>query len=167
MLLFHRILLYFSLFSLISISCIFAQEPWKPGNSAVIEIPDCNIFDIAVSQFNPTPEIRYCLERFEALNYRYPGAGHFYYVHEYGHVILCEGNEILVDNWACSQILALDKGYKFINAFLRHLMERCSKGEKALPGHGTPCERMRRIASFTMRANPYLCFDELNGQFEE
>ena len=166
MLSFPRFLFYFCLFSSFAVSCVLAQEPWKPGNYTVKEIADCNIFDIAVSQFSPSREIRYCNERFNQLNERYPWAGHFYFVHEYGHIILRSGDEVMVDNWACIQIANMDKGYLIINAFLRHLMERCSENEPPIRGYGTPCERMRRIAKFTMNANPYLCFDELRGQFD-
>ena len=153
--------IFFSAFSL------FGQEVWKPGGYAVKEIQDCNTFDISVSRFFPDPEIRYCPEKFNMLNERYPNAGHFYYVHEYGHIILRSGDEVKVDNWACIQIVNMDKGYLIINAFLGHLRERCWQREKALEGYGTPCQRMQRIVQFTLNASPYLCFDEQSGQFVE
>jgi hypothetical protein len=167
MLSFPRFLLFLCIFYLFPPREIRAQELWKPGIHAVPEIPDCKIFDIAISQFSPKKEIRYCLTRFESLNFRFPGAGHFYFVHEYGHIILQEKDEELVDKWVCDELTAMDKGYMYINAFLRHLLKRCMDGEGSIPGYGTPCERMDRIIDFTQKANPYLCFDPILLQFDE
>lgn len=159
--------LYLVVLFIISPIALKAQDFWKPGEFEVAEVPDCNIFDIAISRYDLYKEIRYCPEKFNQLDRQYPMAGHFYYVHEYGHIILETHDEQEVDSWVCAQLLKTNNGYRVINAFLRHLQDRCLVSEPALQGHGTTCERFDRLVAKCLEINPYLCYDDYTGQFVE
>lgn len=69
--------------------------PPPPYDSLIRQIPDptpdCRQTrgDIAVATIeNGIPTIRHCLRRAADANALHPGAGHFYFVHEFGHHIL-------------------------------------------------------------------------------
>ena len=152
---------------ILAANLVHAQQYWDPGNDAVPVFQDCNIFDLSIASWYPIPQIRYCPDDIDTVNAHFPGAGHFYFVHEYGHVILHSGDEELVDKWACEKLEKIDKGYYYLNAFIGHLKARCDCGEVAKPGYGTPCERRKRIIRDIKFVNPYLCFNKSSGQFED
>jgi hypothetical protein len=133
-----------------------AQVQWAPNQyQRVPEVVDCTIGDIAVARSQPTPHIRYCPQAANQLNQLFPGAGHFYYVHEYGHILL-SANEADADNFAATQLALLPGSYYFINAMVSHLYFRSRNGEPAVPGYGTPLERANRILQAALNANSKL-----------
>ena len=151
-----NLLVLFGLFSKSS-----AQTQWQPSTyQKVPEIIDCTIGDIAVSRAFPQPHIRYCPANAVALNSMFPGAGHFYYVHEYGH-ILNGASEEIADLFAAQELATISGAFFYINAMLSHLYFRSSSGEGRAPGYGTPAERAERIRNGALNANSKL---KLNPQ---
>jgi hypothetical protein len=147
------------LFFLFQYSLIFSQTQWQPHPSRKVpEIEDCTIGDIAVARALPQPHIRYCPASAMALNNMFPGAGHFYYVHEYGHIFNGE-SEVDADLFAARQLANLSRGYYFINAMLSHLYNRSAMGEGYHPRYGTPAQRAERIRTGALAANNKLRLD--------
>jgi hypothetical protein len=124
-----------------------AIAQWQPqGNLANVPvIPDCNATagDIAVARAPGV--IYYCPTSADRINQLDPGAGHFYYVHEYGHIALNSIDEPSADCWAVQQLLHAPNGATFIRAMLSHLARRAAAGEPSYPRYGTPAERATRI----------------------
>jgi hypothetical protein len=135
---------------------VFSQMQWQPSPTVrVPEIADCTIGDIAVARISPQPHIRFCPDNAAAINAMFPGAGHFYYVHEYGHIVRGP-SEASADNFAAQELARLPQGYVYINAMLSHLYYRSQKGEPSVPGYGTPAQRAARIASGALNGNSAL-----------
>ena len=143
-------------------SFVFAtsQTQWQPPPSLrVPEIPDCSIGDIAVARAMPQPHIRFCPANAASINSMHPGAGHFYYVHEYGHIFGGPSEE-QADAFAASELARLRGGIFFLNAMLSHLYYRAQMGEPGRPGYGTPSSRAARIRYAALQANNRLNVDE-------
>lgn len=144
-----------------------AQIQWSPSPAQrVPEIADCSIGDIAVARAQPYPHIRYCPQAAAEVNSMFPGAGHFYYVHEYGH-ILVSSNEAEADRFAATQLALLPGSYYFINAMVSHLYYRARNGEIGRPGYGTPLERATRILDAALTANSNLAINTSGLLYEK
>ncbi|MEA2325523.1 MAG: O-acetyl-ADP-ribose deacetylase [Thermoanaerobaculia bacterium] len=123
----------------------FAQ--WTP-RGALAKVPvveNCNATggDIAVAR--PGPMIIYCQARADQLNAQFPGAGHFYYVHEFGHVALNTADEARADCWAAQQLRNVQNGRQVLDAALRHFVSR--QNEPVHPRYGPMLQRAQRIAN--------------------
>jgi hypothetical protein len=140
-----------------------SQTMWQPSpQQQVPQIIDCSIGDVAAARFLPSPHIRYCPAAANALNQQFPGAGHFYFVHEYGH-ILRGSSEVEADNFATEELAVLNGGYYYINAVLRQLYYRDRMGDPGRPGYGTPLERAERIRNWAISANSSLQINSETG----
>ena len=134
----------------IIIVCSLATTPtysqWKPtgrlANVPVIENCAATGGDIAVA--NPRPAIIYCQAAANALNARWPGAGHFYYVHEFGHLALGTDDEARADCWAAQQLKKAPNGERFLQVAIQHFTDR--RNEPVNPRYGPMLERARRVA---------------------
>jgi hypothetical protein len=121
-----------------------ASADWRP-TEALARIPvieNCAETggDIAVSR--PGPVIYYCQAAANALNQRWPDAGHFYYVHEFGHQALQSANEAQADCWAAKESAKLPDGQHYLDAAIEHFEDR---GPEYHPRYGTAAERAARI----------------------
>ena len=139
----HRLIKSISILILITLSLpLYAQ--WVPtGNLARIPvIENClqTKGDIAVAV---PGVIFFCQATANRLNSRHPGAGHFYYVHEFGHHALKSSDERAVDCWAAQQLAATRGGGKIIRIAIKHFR---SRGNEYQPRYGTMNERAARIA---------------------
>ncbi len=144
-----------------------AQVQWAPNQSQKVpEVIDCSIGDIAVARAQPYPHIRFCPQAAAEINSMFPGAGHFYYVHEYGH-ILVSPSEVAADQFAATQLAQLPGSYYYINAMVSHLYYRAQNGEGPHPGYGTPLERANRILAAAISANPNLAINSSTGLLYE
>lgn len=88
------------------------------------------------------PTIIYFPAAASRLNATFPGAGHFYFVHEYGHHILGSSDERMVDCWAASQLADAPNGQQYLQAAIAHFEAR---GMEYHPRYGTMIERAARI----------------------
>jgi hypothetical protein len=99
--------------------------------------------DIAVAR--PGPAIVYCQASANAVNARWPGAGHFYYVHEFGHVALGTSDEAKADCWAADQLSRAPNGQTYLRAAVQHFIAR--QNEPVNPRYGPMLARANRVAS--------------------
>lgn len=114
-------------------------KQWVPtGNLASIPVyADCRMTggDIAVATPNG---IFYCPEVVAKLEYYYPGVGHFYYVHEFGHYVM-GSDELATDCWAAKQLA----GTCYIPVAIKHFSDR---GDEYHPRYGKMKDRAAVIA---------------------
>lgn len=124
-----------------------AVAQWVPrgslANVPVVENCAATGGDIAVAR--PGPVIIYCQAAANQLNAQWPGAGHFYYVHEFGHVALQTADEPRADCWAAQQLRNAPNGRRTLDAAIRHFVAR--QYERVNPRYGPMLQRAQRIAS--------------------
>ena len=113
-------------------------RPWVPHGD-LKDIPfhyDCSKTkgDIGVAR---TDGIYWCTAAEAKVEQRFPGASHFYFVHEYGHYVKGT-DEIATDCWAAEQLA----GTCTIDAVYVHLM---AYADDACGTHGTCRDRARRL----------------------
>lgn len=148
------------------------QGQWTPFGAltSIPQVDNCMRTggDIAFSAIEPTGlrVIYYCSTAAAQLNALTPDAGHFYFVHEYGHQFLNSSDEAATDRWAAAQLANAPNGAYYLNAMIRHLILRVQSGEGFHPRYGTPWDRMLRIKEAAEQANPSLQFDETVMQFK-
>lgn len=123
------------------------QAQWQPTGplASIPVIPNCTMTggDIAIA--SPQGVIFYCPMAADRINALDPGAGHFYYVHEYGHFALNTMDEGAVDCWAAQQLKSVPNGQQVISAMINHLLRRQAAFEPPHPRYGSPGERAERI----------------------
>lgn len=123
----------------------FAQ--WVPrGRLAKIRvIENCQVTggDIAIATNDAYgPIIFFCQRTANLINMNHPDAGHFYYVHEFGHHALESSDEREVDCWAAKELANSPNGEYYLRAAIFHFL---SRGNEYHPRYGTAVERAERI----------------------
>jgi hypothetical protein len=125
-------------------TCLLAQ--WSPsGSLAAIPVREnCAMTggDIAVAR--PGPIIWYCQAAATSINARWPGAGHFYYVHEFGHFVV-GSDEAKADCWAADQLRRVPNGQYYLKAAVQHFIDR--RNEPINPSYGSMLSRANRVAA--------------------
>ncbi|HEX8248227.1 MAG TPA: hypothetical protein VF599_08660 [Pyrinomonadaceae bacterium] len=136
-------------FSFICVLTSTTYSQWVPtGNLAAIPvIENCGMTggDIAIATFppfSPRSAIFFCQGVVNQLNSFYPGAGHFYFVHEFGHHALNSADERATDCWAAQQLANSPNGRQTLNVAIKHFYDR---GTQYHPRYGTGFERAQRI----------------------
>jgi len=79
----------------------------KADNTTGIEaelIPHCGMTQGGVATATPDGKIYYCAQRMADIEYKFPGAGNYFILHEYGHIFLQSGNEREVDCWTANEL---------------------------------------------------------------
>ena len=111
--------------------------------AAVPVVQDCNETsgDVAVSRRHP-PAIYVCPTVVRLIRKKYPGAEHFYVVHEYGHVAQDTDDEKIADCWAAKALATAPNGGRHLRAVIELLRQR---PDERSPRYGTPSERAERI----------------------
>jgi hypothetical protein len=126
-----------------------AHGQWVPAG-ALANVPvirDCNETggDVAVSRLDP-PTVYLCPHVMSLVRKKDPGAEHFYFVHEFGHIALNTGDEAAADCWAARELAHARNGSRYLAAAIAHFRAR---PEDYSPRYGTPngrAERIRRCA---------------------
>jgi hypothetical protein len=111
---------------------------WRPTGE-LKKIPfyyDCSMTngDIGVAR---SDGIYWCKEVEDRVERKFPGASHFYFVHEYGHYVK-GSDEGETDCWAAQQLA----GTCYINIAVNHLM---TYADEYKPRHGYMRDRAIRI----------------------
>ncbi len=124
-----------------------AVAQWSPSG-ALAQVPvveNCAATggDIAVAR--PGPAIIYCQVAANQLNAQWPGVGHFYYVHEFGHIALQTADEARADCWAAQQLRDVENGRQILNTAIRHFISR--QNEPVNPRYGPMLQRAQRVAN--------------------
>lgn len=136
-----------AMFFVLSISSVSLAQ-WTPkGNlSSIPVIESCAETggDIAYAKRTLSgPVIYFCKSSADRINALHPDAGHFYYVHEFGHHALNTDDEARADCWAARQLSNAPNGDHYLQAAIRHFRAR---GSEYNPRYGTATERADRIA---------------------
>ena len=124
-----------------------AEAQWLPTGAlaTVPVIRDCNETggDVAVSRLDP-PTVYLCPHVVALVRKKDPGAEHFYFVHEFGHIALNTGDEAAADCWAARELAQARNGDRYLAAAIAHFRQRPADYSAR---YGTPQQRAERIRS--------------------
>ena len=139
---------------LLLLVCTGALAQWVPtGELAKVPIVrDCNetAGDVAATRLDP-PTIYLCPRVVSLVRKQYPGAEHFYLVHEFGHVAQDTADEALADCWAAKALADAPNGGRYLMAVIELLQKR--QNERS-PRYGAPTERAERIKICAQEERP-------------
>ena len=132
---------------LLLLAAVRAHAQWVPRGAlaAVPVVQDCDETggDVAVSRLDP-PTIYLCPTVVKLIRKKYPGAEHFYFVHEFGHIAQGTSDEAAADCWAARELARAPNGGRYLAAVIALLRQRPNARS---PRYGTPSERAERIRS--------------------
>lgn len=116
---------------------------WRPSGhlSQIKLIASCGETQGGVAVARMPDKIYYCPYRISYINDLSPGAAHFFFVHEYGHLALSTGDERKADCWAANEFKTLYNGIVYIDSII-HFLNRYMSADMA---HGQPDERAAHI----------------------
>ena len=131
-----------------------AHSQWVPSGplAAVLVVQDCTqtAGDVAVSRLNP-PTVYLCPTVVRLVRHKDPGAEHFYFVHEFGHIALQTSDEAAADCWAAGELANAPHGERYLRAAIEHFRRRPDQPSRR---YGTPAERAERIRACAEDARP-------------
>ena len=131
-----------------------ARAQWVPSGplAAVTVVQDCTQTggDVAVSRLDP-PTVYLCQTVVRLVRQKDPGAEHFYFVHEFGHIALQTSDEAAADCWAAGELANAPHGDRYLRAAIEHFRRRPDQQSRR---YGTPAERAERIRSCAQEARP-------------
>ena len=120
---------------------------WVPSGplASVLVVQDCTQTggDVAVSRLDP-PTVYLCQTVVRLVRQKDPGAEHFYFVHEFGHIALQTSDESAADCWAAGELANAPHGERYLRAAIEHFRRRPDPQSRR---YGTPAERAERIRS--------------------
>ncbi len=129
-----------------------ARAQWVPSGplAAVPVVRDCTQTsgDVAVSRLDP-PTVYLCQHVVGLVRRKDPGAEHFYFVHEFGHIALATSDEAAADCWAAHELARAPHGERYLRAAIEHFRRRPDQASRR---YGTPNERAERIRSCAVQA---------------
>ena len=124
-----------------------AHAQWAPSGplAAGPVVQDCTQTggDVAVSRLDP-PTVYLCRTVVRLVRQKDPGAEHFYFVHEFGHIALQTSDEAAADCWAAGELANAPNGERYLRAAIDHFLRRPDQSSRR---YGTPAERAERIRS--------------------
>jgi hypothetical protein len=131
-----------------------AHAQWVPSGplASVLVVRDCTQTggDVAVSRLDP-PTVYLCPAVVRLVRQRDPGAEHFYFVHEFGHIAMQTSDEAAADCWAAGELANAPHGERYLRAAIEHFRRRPDQQSRR---YGTPSERAERIRSCAQDARP-------------
>ena len=131
-----------------------AEAQWVPSGplARVPVVEDCTqtAGDVAVSRLDP-PTVYLCRTVVRLVRQKDPGAEHFYFVHEFGHIALQTSDEATADCWAAGELANAPHGERYLRAAIDHFGRRPDQQSRR---YGTPAERAERIRTCAEAARP-------------
>jgi hypothetical protein len=129
-----------------------ARAQWVPSGplASVLVVRDCTQTggDVAVSRLDP-PTVYLCQHVVRLVRQKDPGAEHFYFVHEFGHIALATSDEAAADCWAARELASAPHGERYLRAAIEHFRRRPDQASRR---YGKPNERAERIRSCAEQA---------------
>jgi hypothetical protein len=130
------------------------QAQWVPTGplASVLVVRDCTQTggDVAVSRLDP-PTVYLCPHVVRLVRAKDPGAEHFYFVHEFGHIALATSDEAAADCWAAHALAGAPHGERYLRAAIEHFRRRPDQASRR---YGTPSERAERIRNCAAEPQP-------------
>lgn len=140
--------------ALLLLPAVRAHAQWVPTGAlkAVPVVQDCNETsgDVAVSRLDP-PTIYICPIVVKLIRKKNPGAEHFFFVHEFGHVAQETSDEAAADCWAAKELAKAPNGSRYLIAVIELLRQRPNEYSRR---YGTPNERAERIRGCAEEERP-------------
>jgi len=141
-----------------SVAVVLTHAPvlaqWVPSGplASVLVVQDCTqtAGDVAVSRLDP-PTVYLCPTVVRLVRQKDPGAEHFYFVHEFGHIALQTSDEAAADCWAAGELANAPHGERYLRAAIEHFRRRPDQQSRR---YGTPAERAERIRTCAEEARP-------------
>jgi hypothetical protein len=131
-----------------------ARAQWVPTGplAAILVVHECNDTggDVAVSRLDP-PTVYICPTVVRLIRKTDPGAEHFYFVHEFGHIALQTSDEAAADCWAAKELANAPHGERYLRAAIEHFRRRPDVESRR---YGTPRQRAEQIRSCADDARP-------------
>ncbi|HEV7576202.1 MAG TPA: hypothetical protein VGO85_09170 [Caldimonas sp.] len=130
------------------------QAQWVPSGELanVLVVHDCSqtAGDVAVSRLDP-PTVYLCDTVVRLVRKKDPGAEHFYFVHEFGHIAMATSDEAAADCWAARALAGAPHGGRYLRAAIEHFRARPDDYSRR---YGTPNQRAERIRRCAEEARP-------------
>jgi hypothetical protein len=105
---------------------------------------------VMVSRLDP-PTVYTCPTVVRVVRQQYPGAEHFFLVHEYGHVALQTSDEAMADCWAAHELATVKGGRRVLDAAIALFRARADDSSRR---YGSPQDRAERIRRCAAEALP-------------
>jgi hypothetical protein len=132
---------------LLACSTAGVQAQWVPTGAlaSVLVVRDCSETggDVAVSRLDP-PTVYLCPLVVDLVRKAHPGAEHFYFVHEFGHIAQNTSDESAADCWAARELARAPNGARYLRIAIAHFRQRPDEASRR---YGSPRERAERIRS--------------------
>ena len=148
----RRPLAAFAAFLVAALAHAPARPQWVPSGplASVLVVQDCTqtAGDVAVSRLDP-PTVYLCQTVVRLVRQKDPGAEHFYFVHEFGHIALQTSDEAAADCWAAGELANAPNGERYLRAAIEHFRRRPDRQSRR---YGTPAERAERIRDCAQEA---------------
>lgn len=129
----------------LAFAAVPASAQWVPSGplASVPVVRDCTqtAGDVAATRLDP-PTVYLCPHVVRLVRLKDPGAEHFYFVHEFGHVALATSDESAADCWAAHELAGAPHGERYLRAAIEHFRRRADAASRR---YGTPSERAERI----------------------
>jgi len=135
-----------ALLALLILAVASAADAQWVARGALATVPvirDCTETggDVAVSRLDP-PTVYLCPHVVALVRKKDPGAEHFYFVHEFGHIALNSSDEAAADCWAARELAQARNGSRYLATAIAHFRQR---PDDYSPRYGTPKQRAERI----------------------
>src|SRR4051794_1950750 len=144
--------LAFGLAAVLAATPVAVAAQWRPTGrlASVLVVDDCNETggDVMVSRLDPAT-VYVCPTVVRLVRKHHPGAEHFFFVHEFGHIALQSSDEAAADCWAARELANAPHGERYLRAAIEHFRRRPDQQSRR---YGTPTERAARIRSCAQEA---------------
>jgi hypothetical protein len=124
---------------------VAASAQWRPTGrlASVLVVDDCNETggDVMASRLEP-PTVYVCPTVVRLVRKHHPGAEHFFFVHEFGHIALQTSDEAAADCWAAHELASLRNGRRALDAAIALFRARAKEESQR---YGSPHDRAERI----------------------
>ena len=131
-----------------------AAAQWRPTGplASVLVLDDCNETggDVMVSRLDPAT-VYVCPRVVRLVRKDHPGAEHFFFVHEFGHIALQTSDEATADCWAAHELATVRGGRRALDAAVALFRARAQDSSRR---YGSPQERAERIQRCSAEALP-------------
>jgi len=133
----------------VALTPVAVAAQWRPTGqlASVLVVDDCNETggDVMVSRLDP-PTVYVCPTVVRLVRKQQPGAEHFFFVHEFGHIALQTSDEASADCWAAHELASVRNGRRTLDAAIALFRARANDESRRYGSAHDRAERIRRCA---------------------